>query len=49
MVVQSKGSLLLELQQRSTKFDSIIEKHQNIRYGTVDSKFDNLIQKIELK
>nr|GFB63194.1 AP-1 complex subunit gamma-2-like isoform X1 [Tanacetum cinerariifolium] len=30
IVTQSKGSLLLELQQRSIEFDSIIEKHQNI-------------------
>ncbi|CAI9275788.1 unnamed protein product [Lactuca saligna] len=36
MVVQSKGSLLLELQQRSTEFDSIIEKHQNIRSALVE-------------
>ncbi|CAI9302627.1 unnamed protein product [Lactuca saligna] len=34
--VQSKRSLLLELQQRSTKFDSIIEKHQNIRFALVE-------------
>ncbi|KAI8527141.1 hypothetical protein RHMOL_Rhmol12G0052600 [Rhododendron molle] len=31
IVVQNKGSLVLELQQRSIEFNSIIEKHQNIR------------------
>ncbi|XP_059648987.1 AP-1 complex subunit gamma-2-like isoform X2 [Cornus florida] len=31
IIVQSKGSLVLELQQRSIEFNSIIEKHQNIR------------------
>ncbi|CAI9285122.1 unnamed protein product [Lactuca saligna] len=36
--VQSKRSLLLELQHRSTKFDSIIEKHQNIRFALVERK-----------
>ncbi|XP_042756428.1 AP-1 complex subunit gamma-2-like [Lactuca sativa] len=36
MVVQSKGSLLLELQQRSIEFDSIIEKHQNIWSALVE-------------
>lgn len=30
--MQYKGSLLLELQQRALEFNSIIEKHQNIRY-----------------
>lgn len=34
IVNQSKGSLLLELQQRSIEFNSIIDKHQNIRYGS---------------
>ncbi|KAI3812107.1 hypothetical protein L1987_16812 [Smallanthus sonchifolius] len=36
IVTQSKGSLLLELQQRSIEFDSIIEKHQNIRSALVE-------------
>ncbi|KAK1437818.1 hypothetical protein QVD17_03616 [Tagetes erecta] len=36
VVTQSKGSLLLELQQRSIEFDSIIEKHQNIRSALVE-------------
>ncbi|GAB2297329.1 hypothetical protein Dimus_031439 [Dionaea muscipula] len=31
IIAQCKGSLLLELQQRSIEFNSIIEKHQNIR------------------
>ncbi|CAM8883651.1 unnamed protein product [Rhodiola kirilowii] len=31
IIVQCKGSLLLELQQRAIEFTSIIEKHQNIR------------------
>ncbi|PWA93626.1 adaptor protein complex AP-1, gamma subunit [Artemisia annua] len=31
IVNQSRGSLLLELQQRSIEFDSMLEKHQNIR------------------
>uniref|UniRef100_A0A7N0T865 AP-1 complex subunit gamma n=1 Tax=Kalanchoe fedtschenkoi TaxID=63787 RepID=A0A7N0T865_KALFE len=31
VIVQCKGSLLLELQQRAIEFNSIIEKHQNIR------------------
>ncbi|GJR91636.1 AP-1 complex subunit gamma-2-like protein isoform X2 [Tanacetum coccineum] len=36
IVTQSKGSLLLELQQRSIEFDSILEKHQNIRSTLVE-------------
>ncbi|XP_024994134.1 AP-1 complex subunit gamma-2-like isoform X3 [Cynara cardunculus var. scolymus] len=36
IITQSKGSLLLELQQRSIEFDSIIEKHQNIRSALVE-------------
>lgn len=32
IVVQYKGSLVLELQQRSIELNSIIAKHQNIRY-----------------
>ncbi|XP_076928162.1 AP-1 complex subunit gamma-2-like isoform X2 [Bidens hawaiensis] len=36
IVNQSKGSLLLELQQRSIEFDSIIEKHQNLRSALVE-------------
>ncbi|CAM8916118.1 unnamed protein product [Rhodiola kirilowii] len=31
IIVQCKGSLLLELQQRAIEFNSIIDKHQNIR------------------
>ncbi|KAL6969480.1 hypothetical protein U1Q18_029192 [Sarracenia purpurea var. burkii] len=31
IIIQYKGSLVLELQQRSLEFNSIIEKHQNIR------------------
>lgn len=34
IIVQNKGSLVLELQQRSIEFNSIIQKHQNIRYTT---------------
>ncbi|KAK6922155.1 Clathrin/coatomer adaptor, adaptin-like, N-terminal [Dillenia turbinata] len=36
IIVQLKGSLLLELQQRSIEFSSIIEKHQNIRSTLVE-------------
>ncbi|KAK9052101.1 hypothetical protein SSX86_028729 [Deinandra increscens subsp. villosa] len=36
IVTQSKGSLLLELQQRSIEIDSIIVKHQNIRSALVE-------------
>lgn len=31
-IIQLKGSLVLELQQRSIEFNSILDKHQNIRY-----------------
>ncbi|XP_057948892.1 AP-1 complex subunit gamma-2-like isoform X1 [Malania oleifera] len=31
IIVQQKGNLVLELQQRSIEFNRIIEKHQNIR------------------
>lgn len=36
IVVPYKGSLLLELQQRAIEFNSIIEKHQNIRSALVE-------------
>ncbi|KAI4382590.1 hypothetical protein MLD38_008536 [Melastoma candidum] len=36
IVVQHKGSFLLELQQRSLEFNSIIEKHTNIRSALVE-------------
>ncbi|CAM8878488.1 unnamed protein product [Rhodiola kirilowii] len=36
IIVQCKGSLLLELQQRAIEFDSIIEKHQNIRSALLE-------------
>lgn len=36
IITHSKGSLLLELQQRSIEFNSIIEKHQNIRSALVE-------------
>ncbi|KAA8533123.1 hypothetical protein F0562_033344 [Nyssa sinensis] len=36
IIVQHKGSLVLELQQRSIEFNSIIEKHQNIRSALVE-------------
>lgn len=32
IIVQQKGSLVLELQQRSIEFNSILDKHRNIRY-----------------
>ncbi|WOH08351.1 hypothetical protein DCAR_0727790 [Daucus carota subsp. sativus] len=31
IIAQNKGSVLLELQQRCIEFDSILQKHQNIR------------------
>lgn len=31
IIVQFKGSFVLELQQRAIEFNSIIAKHQNIR------------------
>uniref|UniRef100_A0A5B6Z6S4 AP-1 complex subunit gamma n=1 Tax=Davidia involucrata TaxID=16924 RepID=A0A5B6Z6S4_DAVIN len=36
IIVHCKGSLVLELQQRSIEFNSIIEKHQNIRSALVE-------------
>ncbi|KAJ9188003.1 hypothetical protein P3X46_003405 [Hevea brasiliensis] len=36
IIVQYKGSFVLELQQRSLEFNSIIEKHQNIRSALVE-------------
>ncbi|KAM7464608.1 hypothetical protein LguiA_032729 [Lonicera macranthoides] len=36
IMVQNKGSLVLELQQRSIEFNSILEKHQNIRSTLVE-------------
>lgn len=36
IIVQNKGSLVLELQQRSIEFNSIVEKHQNIRSTLVE-------------
>ncbi|KAK0572991.1 hypothetical protein LWI29_001487 [Acer saccharum] len=36
IIVQHKGSLVLELQQRSIEFNSIIAKHQNIRSALVE-------------
>ncbi|GLT86417.1 hypothetical protein SLE2022_045590 [Rubroshorea leprosula] len=36
IIVQHKGSLVLELQQRSIEFNSIFEKHQNIRSALVE-------------
>lgn len=31
IIGQNKGSFVLELQQRSMEFSSVIQKHQNIR------------------
>eukprot|EP00262_Sarcandra_glabra_P001027 TRINITY_DN11040_c0_g2_i1.p1 TRINITY_DN11040_c0_g2~~TRINITY_DN11040_c0_g2_i1.p1 ORF type:complete len:780 (-),score=154.51 TRINITY_DN11040_c0_g2_i1:239-2497(-) len=36
IITQQKGSLVLELQQRSIEFNSIIQKHQNIKPGLVE-------------
>ncbi|OMO89901.1 hypothetical protein COLO4_19524 [Corchorus olitorius] len=36
IIVQNKGSLVLELQQRSIEFNSILQKHQNIRSALVE-------------
>ncbi|XP_078430450.1 AP-1 complex subunit gamma-2-like [Wolffia australiana] len=36
IIVHQKGSLVLELQQRSIEFNSIIQKHQNIRSSVVE-------------
>ncbi|KAJ0095270.1 hypothetical protein Patl1_16187 [Pistacia atlantica] len=35
-IIQLKGSLVLELQQRSIEFNSILDKHQNIRSALVE-------------
>lgn len=32
IIVQCKGSFVLELQQRAIEFNSIIVRHQNIRF-----------------
>ncbi|KAL3511259.1 hypothetical protein ACH5RR_030660 [Cinchona calisaya] len=36
IIVQYKGSLVLELQQRALEFSSIVDKHQNIRSALVE-------------
>ncbi|KAJ7953650.1 AP-1 complex subunit gamma [Quillaja saponaria] len=36
IIIQQKGNLVLELQQRSIEFNSIIAKHQNIRSALVE-------------
>ncbi|KAJ0038198.1 hypothetical protein Pint_23023 [Pistacia integerrima] len=36
IIIQLKGSLVLELQQRSIEFNSILDKHQNIRSALVE-------------
>ncbi|XP_058112225.1 AP-1 complex subunit gamma-2-like [Magnolia sinica] len=36
IIIQQKGSLVLELQQRSIEFNSIIQKHQNIKSALVE-------------
>lgn len=36
IIIQNKGSFVLELQQRSIEFNSIVEKHQNIRSALVE-------------
>ncbi|XP_077237790.1 AP-1 complex subunit gamma-2-like [Tasmannia lanceolata] len=36
IITQQKGSLVLELQQRSIEFNSIIQKHQNIKPALVE-------------
>ncbi|XP_075657959.1 AP-1 complex subunit gamma-2-like [Castanea sativa] len=36
IIVQNRGNLVLELQQRSIEFNSIIQKHQNIRSALVE-------------
>lgn len=33
IIGQYKGSFVLELQQRAVEFNSIIERHQNMRFG----------------
>ncbi|KAJ8758961.1 hypothetical protein K2173_003199 [Erythroxylum novogranatense] len=36
VIIQYKGNLVLELQQRSLEFSSIVEKHRNIRSALVE-------------
>ncbi|KAG9144332.1 hypothetical protein Leryth_019427 [Lithospermum erythrorhizon] len=36
IIIQYKGSLILELQQRAIEFNSIVQKHQNIRPTLVE-------------
>ncbi|XLS93305.1 hypothetical protein HN51_069313 [Arachis hypogaea] len=36
IIVQFKGNLMLELQQRAIEFNSILAKHQNIRFTLVE-------------
>ncbi|KAG6654464.1 hypothetical protein CIPAW_05G147600 [Carya illinoinensis] len=36
IIIQNRGSLVLELQQRSIEFNSVIEKHHNIRSALVE-------------
>ncbi|KAG9452664.1 hypothetical protein H6P81_005568 [Aristolochia fimbriata] len=36
IVIQQKGNLILELQQRSIEFNSIIQKHENIKSALVE-------------
>ncbi|KAG8498493.1 hypothetical protein CXB51_004894 [Gossypium anomalum] len=36
IIVQNKGNLVLELQQRSIEFNRILQKHQNIRSALVE-------------
>eukprot|EP00249_Psilotum_nudum_P024471 c29194_g1_i5 orf=436-3120(+) len=36
LILQNKGNSVLELQQRSIEFGSILEKHQNLKEGLVD-------------
>ncbi|KAK1273219.1 AP-1 complex subunit gamma-2 [Acorus gramineus] len=36
IIIQQKGSLVLELQQRSLEFNAIIQKHQNIKSSLVE-------------
>ncbi|WRX15877.1 Clathrin/coatomer adaptor [Theobroma cacao] len=36
IIVQNKGNLVLELQQRSIEFNCILQKHQNIRSALVE-------------
>ncbi|KAJ0237356.1 AP-1 complex subunit gamma-1 [Hirschfeldia incana] len=36
IIVKQKGSLLLEMQQRAIEFNSIVDRHKNIRYSLVE-------------